>query len=769
MRDGLLRLLVLCTAAGVLLAGLLFPFAGGLGALSNRASDTVDNISADLSTVKPPLVATLTDSDGKPFAQLYDQYRIPASADQISKTMKAAIIAIEDRRFYDHAGVDWKGTLRAAINDTTGGSTQGASTITQQYVKNYLVNVVDRNNPLEKQKDQEQTIARKLREARIAMQVEQKMSKDQILAGYLNVVAFGANIYGIGAASRVYFGVTPDNLSISQSALLAGIVNNPISLNPWKNPQGALSRRNEVIDRMADNRSLSRQEADAAKREQLDIKPSEDLPSSSCSGGRRDAGFFCNYVERYLTEAGMSYDDILTGGYTIRTTLDSRLSKIAKRNVEARVAKTEPGVGNSFAVIRPGHTSHDVLAMVSNRDYGTGDGESLTNQVSGVSNVFGGGSSFKVFTAAAALETGTAGLDTSLNNPGSTCVQPPVTNRYTPCYPVSNLGSYNSSISLRSALAESPNTGFVNLEKQVGVDKVLKMAQRLGLRKTMQANAYGGDPNSLNARRSKNPALDQPQIKTLQNSLSFTLGVSPVSPLEMANVSATLMSDGVWCPPNPIKEILDRSGNQVKVPQMPCERAVSKPVADALMNGLSQDTVSGTSAAAARAVGWSRPDIGKTGTTQDNKSVAFMGGVNDYAVASMVFADGAETGTICTGPPVTLDPGGGCAGGFGGTVAAPPYFATFDEILAGQPSKPIPPADPAFLQAAPHGPIVPYVVGKSQDNAEEALQSAGYQPELKKLNSPERRGTVIGQNPQGNVGKNTPITLYVSTGTVPKF
>ncbi|MGH3622609.1 MAG: penicillin-binding transpeptidase domain-containing protein, partial [Sciscionella sp.] len=520
---------------------------------------------------------------------------------------------------------------------------------------------------------------------------------------------------------------------------------------------------------MVENRSLSRQEANAAKREQLDIRPSENLPPRTCAGARRDAGFFCDYVEQYLTEAGMSYDDILSGGYTIKTTLDSKLSKIAKQSVESRVAKTEPGVGNSFAVIRPGQHSHDVLAMVSNRDYGTGDGESLTNQVSGVSNVFGGGSSFKVFTAAAALETGTAGLDSTLNNPPSLTLYPPNRNRYTPAYTVSNLGSYNPSISLRSALATSPNTGFVDLESRVGLGKVLKMAQRLGLRKTMQANAYGGDPNAPNARKSDNPALNQPQIKSLRNSLSFTLGVSPVSPLEMANVSATLMSGGTWCPPNPIKEIIDRNGNQVQVPQVPCDRAVSKPVADSLVNGLSQDTVSGTSAAAARAAGWTRPDIGKTGTTQTNKSVAFVGGVNDYAVTSMVFADGAETGTICTGPPVTLDPSGGCGGGFGGTVAAPPYFTTFNEILAGQPSTPIPPADPAFLQATPHGPIVPYVVGQSSDSAKQTLEGAEYQFEIRNLNSPKKRGMVIGQDPQGNVGKNTPITLYVSTGRVPRF
>jgi membrane peptidoglycan carboxypeptidase len=748
----------------VLVAGLLFPLAGGFGVLSNRASDTVDNISGNLAQVDPPLVATMTDSNGKPFGQLFDQYRLPAAPNQISNTMKAAIIAVEDRRFYQHSGVDWRGTLRAAINDTTGGSTQGASTITQQYVKNYLVNVVDRNDPVEKQKDQEQTIARKLREARIAMQVEQKMTKDQILAGYLNVVAFGANTYGVGAAAKVFYGTTPEKLNISQSALLAGIVNNPISLNPWKNPQEALDRRNQVIDRMVDNKSISTEQGNAAKSAQLGIKPEEDLPSKSCIGARRDAGFFCDYVTQYLADAGFSYDDILSGGYTIKTSLDSKLSLAAKRNVEERVRKTEDGVGHSFAVIQPGQNDHRVLTMTSNRDYGYADGESLTNQVSGVSNVFGGGSSFKVFTAAAAMENGRVGLSTPLRNPSSTTVCPPI--KPSLCSSVSNLGSTSPSITLRSALAESPNTGFVNLAMDTGLPRVLRMAERLGLRRTMFSNAYGGDPDTTNAKASKNPDLDEPQMQRYQNVPVFTLGVSPVSPLEMANVSATLMSGGKWCQPDPIIEVRDRYGRKVPIPHQPCEQVVSPPLAHSLMAGLSDDSVSGTSATAAAAAGWKRPDIGKTGTTQDNKSVAFVGGVNDYAVSSMVFADGNEPGSICPSKPATL--GVGCEA-FGGTLAAPTFFETFTQILGGQPSKPIPPPDPAFDAATPHGPIVPYVSGRMQERAQQILASAGYQVQIAPFNSPKPKGTVVGQSPQGNIGKNTPIVLYVSTGSVPKL
>src|SRR5213079_3216376 len=153
---------------------------------SNRVADTIDSISANLINTDTPLVTTVTDAQGQPIAYLYDQYRIPVTQDQISPNMKAALISIEDRRFYEHKGVDWKGTIRAMVSNGGGGNTQGASTLTQQYVKNYLINVVHRGDSpekkLEQAKDREQSVARKLREARIAMQLEQQMSKEDVLA-----------------------------------------------------------------------------------------------------------------------------------------------------------------------------------------------------------------------------------------------------------------------------------------------------------------------------------------------------------------------------------------------------------------------------------------------------------------------------------------------------------------------------------------------------------------------------------------------------------
>ncbi|MGI6869530.1 transglycosylase domain-containing protein [Amycolatopsis sp. 3B14] len=690
------RFLAFCAVAGVLVAGVVAPVALGAGVLSNQVADAVDGISATLANSEQPLVTTVTDRDGTPIATLFDQYRLPVTADEIAPAMKAAIVSIEDRRFYDEGGVDVKGMVRAALHDSSGGSTQGGSTITQQYVKNYLINVVDRNDRAAQLADQADTIARKLREAKIAVQLGQTVSKEDILTGYLDVVEFTGNVYGVGAAAHAYFGTTPDKLTVPQAALLAGMVNNPNLYNPYTHPDQARQRRNLVIDAMVSTKTLTPADGAAAKAAPLGVLPDgPDVPSSTCFGAAPDAGFFCQYAESYLIQAGFTADQLETGGYTIRTTLDPVVSRIAKNAVDANVPTTQDGVANTFAVVRPGQAVHEVLAMVANRDYGTDParGETSTNIVAGASNVFGAGSSFKIFTSAAALESGKAGLDTPLPNQAGQCFTQPGANRYTQPYCVQNDGvGYPDPISLRDGLATSPNVAFVNLEQQVGMPAVLDMARRLGLRNTLATNDAGAKPDPSSA----NPQYSLPQSQYFQDKLSFTLGNSPVSPLEMANVSATLMSGGTWCPPNPVLSVTDRYGHDVPVRQQACEQVVPPGLADSLLNGLSQDTVSGTSAAAAAAAGWHHADFGKTGTTQQSESVAFVGGVDDYAVSSMVFADGPHPAEICPGTPVHL---GSCGhGAFGGTVAAPPYFHAMSQILGNRPDIPIPPADPAYLQ-----------------------------------------------------------------------
>jgi membrane peptidoglycan carboxypeptidase len=763
------RLLAAIVAGGLVLALLLAPAAVGVTLLSNGiAVPPADD--APPAGTQMPAVTSVLDRDGNVVARLYDQYRIPVGIDAISPAMRAAAVAIEDRRFFAESGVDPIGTARALVSDLAGGSVQGGSTITQQYVKNYLINVVDRDNPDAQQADRSDTLARKIREAELATGLAHSMSKDDVLAGYLNVVEFEGNVYGVEAAAHAYFGTTAAALTIPQAALLAGMVNNPNLYDPYDHPQAALDRRNVVIAAMAQTGSITPEQAAEATAAPLGVVPGGPVvPGGTCMAAAPDAGFFCQYAVSYLEQAGISADRLATGGYTIRTTMDPAASAAAKAAVEANVPTAQNGVANTFALVKPGHDGHEVLAMVANRNYGTDakQGDRATNIVADPSNVFGAGSSFKIFTTAAALESGTVGYDTPLPNPDSDCFTPPNANRYTPCYPVSNDGaSYPDPISLQDALATSPNVAFVGLEARTGLPRVLGMAQRLGLRESLASNAAGGAPVTDPADpRSKDPRYGEPQSQYFRNLLSFTLGDSPVSTLEMANVSATIESDGVWCPPNPIQSVTDRDGRPVPVPQQACEQVVAPGLAHTLAAGLSQDSISGTSAAAARAAGWTRPDIGKTGTTNTSESVAFVGGVgglSGYAASSMVFADGPRPQEICPGPPVHL---GDCGhGAFGGTVAAPPYFATMSKLLGSAPTIPVPGPDPAYLQPGPH-PVVPYTVGAPATSATAALQRAGYPPATQPVASSQPAGQVVGQTPQGNAAPGARVTLFVSTGS----
>jgi membrane peptidoglycan carboxypeptidase len=745
--------------AGLLVAGVMFPVVGGLGLLSNATSAAAESVSASLVNNPQPQVTKVTDRKGKTLARLYDQYRIPVKPDQISDAMKVAIVSIEDARFYKHGPLDPKGIVRAGVNDVGGGGLQGASTLTQQYVKNYRINVVDRDNKKAQQRDQADTVARKLREARIAGQVGAHLSKPQILAGYLNVTSFAPRVFGVEAAARVFFHTHADKLNLTQSALLAGLVNNPNRYSPWQHPKTAKHRRNTVLQQMVKQHKISPAAGKKAMAAPLGVASEPKRPSSSCMGAPNYAGFFCDYVEQYLQRHGWTQDQIESGGYTIKTSLDPKVAKAAKKAAEDKVSRTADGVAAAFSVLQTGKKAHHVLAMVSNRDFGLDQdkGQTTVNVVSGVKDGFGGGSTFKIFTAAAALEQGKVGLDTNLPNPHSDCILPPNANKYTHCQTYHNLGPTPDPITLRYALAKSPNVAFVRLEKKVGVQNALNMAYRLGMRRTMRHEVIV--PGKKKADREIHAYRDFP---------AFTLGFSPLSPLEEANVTTTIKSDGVWCPANPILSITDANGKPVPVPSQPCEQAISPDVAHALIQGLSDDTVNGTSAQAAKSAGWHRPDIGKTGTTQNNESLVFAGGVNNYGVSSAVFADSSKPAPICAAGKVT-HVSGGCSDTFGGTVASPIYFNTFKKVLKGKKTPDLPKAKSSFKQANSHGPIVPFVITKGVDDAKKALGKAGYHDvTTKELDSagPEdaAKGTVLGQTPMGNVSKKTSVTLYVSPG-----
>ena len=419
--DALFKLIGLCLLAGVLVAGMLFPVVGAAGVMSNQASETVEKTSSDLADIPPPLVTTVTDSTGKPIATLYDQYRLPITENQINEAMKWALVSVEDKRFYEHHGVDWQGTLRAAVSNTTGADTQGASTLTQQLTKNYLINVVYRKDPIGQKKAQEQSVSRKLKEARIAIQLETKLTKQQILANYLNIVEFSRQIFGVGAAAHAYFDTTPEKLTVPQAALLAGLVNNPINNDPWKHADKATTRRNLVLDRMVDNKKLAKADADRFKAEPLGVVPDgPKKPPANCIGAGPESGFFCQYVEDYLLKAsGMTKDQLYTGGYTIKSTLDERANHEAKVSAENQVDKTQPYIANTLSLIKPGKNRHEVVALAANRDYGQNPDQGQTTYTlpAGVYNTGGAGSTFKIFTSAAGIDKGIAGIYSSMDMP----------------------------------------------------------------------------------------------------------------------------------------------------------------------------------------------------------------------------------------------------------------------------------------------------------------------------------------------------------------
>jgi membrane peptidoglycan carboxypeptidase len=685
--------------------------------------------------------------------------------------MKAALLAIEDRRFYDHHGVDWLATLRAvARNNSSGTVQQGASTLTQQYVKNYLVHVLARTDKNAQRAAQEQSVTRKLREARIAVGLETALSKDEILARYLDLVPFGSTIFGVAAAAQAYFDTTPDRLTVTQAATLAGMVNSPTALDPEARPDKALERRNLVIDAMVVDEKLSKDEAERHKTAPLGLSQPVRPLQTGCVGAGPSYGFFCSFLVEHLTEAGFNLDELKIGGYRVETTLDPKITEYAKQAVEAQAPKTTPGVANTMAVVRPGKDAHEVVALVANRDYGLKKEEFQTqfDLPSGVENKFGTGSVYKVFTAAAALQKG-IGIDTVVASPntytskvfkGGATSCPATGEPNTHWYCLANHNDrYPPQMPLRQALATSPNTAFVILEERAGLDAVVDMASKLGMRRTMATNIAGVTPDP---KADKELRVSQAQYYTASANASFTLGPAPSNTLELANVAATIISGGVWCQPTPIRRVLDRDGRTVDLKRPPCEQAVPEPLANALAVGLSEDSSGmGTAAFTARKAGWKRPMMGKTGTTEEYKSAAYLGATPDYAGAVQVFNDSTSPKGICVGagPPRLCSEGNI----YGGTVPAATWFDTMVKVHADLPEKPLPEVEDRYR----HGDAqmnVPDVVGADLNKASALLREAGYQVTTVPVASPQPAGAVVAQSPRGVAFKGTPVTLSVSSG-----
>ena len=749
-----------CLLASVVAAALMFPVVGGFGLMSNRASDVVANGSAQLVEGEVPQVSTMVDAKGNIIAWLYSQRRFEVPTDQIANTMKLAIVSIEDKRFAEHNGVDWQGTLTGLSGYLSGNlDTRGGSTLEQQYVKNYQLLVIAQTDA-EKRAAIETTPARKLREIRMALTLDKTFTKPEILTRYLNLVSFGNGAFGVQDAAQTYFGVNASELNWQQAALLAGMVQSTSTLNPYTNPDGALARRNVVLDTMIENLPEYAAELREASQQPLGVLPQpKELPRGCIAAG--DRAFFCDYALDYLARAGISKDQVAKGGYLIKTTLDPDVQGAVKSAIDGIASPDLQGVASVMSVIRPGKESHPVLAMASNRTYGLNLDAGETMQPQPFSLVGdGAGSIFKIFTTAAALEMG-MGINAQLDAPSRFEAKGLGTGGARGCPPatwcVQNAGNYRGSMSVTDALATSPNTAFAKLIAQVGVQRTVDMAVKLGLRSyALPGTARDYDPES-------NESLAD--FVKRQNLGSFTLGPIEVNALELSNVAATLGSGGMWCPPNPIEGVFDRNGEEVSVTTETCEQAVPEGLANTLANAMSKDdTGAGTAAGAAGSVGWSLPMSGKTGTSEAHRSSGFLGFTNQLAAANYIYDDSNAPGELCSFPLRQ------CGDGnlFGGNEPARTWFTAMKPIATNFGDVALPPTDPRYVDGAP-GSRVPSVAGMNQETARQRLREAGFQvaDQSTPVNSGASYGSVVGTSPSGQTVPGSIITIQISNGIPP--
>jgi len=515
---------------------------------------------------------------------------IPVEPGHIPEVLKQAVVAAEDRSFYSHGGIDIRGTVRALVADIRNRSAdQGGSTITQQLVKNTVTGA-------------DKTISRKIREAVLASQLDRRVDKEDILFEYLSVIYLGEGAYGVGAAAQTYFRKSVQELTLSEAALLAGVIPAPSRFNPRVDPATADIRRRLVLGIMLEEGMIDQAQHDAAVAEGVwsalggpppgpatVVWPAETQQSTD--------PYFTDYVRRWLAaHLPGGEDQIYQGGLRVETTLDPLVQAAAREEVAAFLDGTEPDLRTSLVAVEP--PTGFVRAFVSGRDFAVDAVNHALGQVSagGVSGGGSGrqpGSAFKPFVLAQALASGITPDTTYSGRPhdvSEACQSPgTVLENYE--------GAGYGTVDLRRATAASVNTVYTRLILDVGVEPTMALARNLG----------------VTGVRSYDPAV---------HCASVALGVESVSPLDMASAYGVFAARGLRVEPTPVLRVTDRDGN-VLIDRSATEpaRVLDEKVADNVNDILRGVLEGGT--AAGRGIG--RPAAGKTGTTQNNRDAWFVG------------------------------------------------------------------------------------------------------------------------------------------------
>jgi membrane peptidoglycan carboxypeptidase len=660
--------------AGTLVAGLALPAVGAIGFSAKSATTSFNEIPAEFTAPTLSQASTIYDAKGGVIAKVYARDRTVVPISRIAPVMQQALIDIEDNRFYQHGAIDLKGTLRALTTNASSGASQGGSTLTQQLVKNMNVELAG-NDATKVREAQAQTIGRKISELKVAIKLEETLSKDQILADYLNITFWGEQAYGIEAAAERYFSVHASQLTLSQAALLAGMVQSPTNLDPMVYPTDATTRRNEVLDAMAKYGSITAAQAATEKAKPLGLKVSR--PKEGCITARNGEQFFCDYVEHiFLSDQAFGRTSAARqalwdrGGLDIHTTIDPKVQSALQQSVTSHVHADEKAA-TAMTIVQPG--TGKIMGMGQSRPYGNGTSSAVTTLNYNVDRTMGGGGGFptgstvKPITAAAALEQG-IGMDQTYDAPYQEPYPAMTDCKGNHLRSVSEPPDQNDSTTLvgpfnmPSAMAKSVNTYFVPLEKDAGLCNVVKMMAKMGI--STQAT-YSPGTHTL-------APIDQVQ--------SLTLGTNSLTPLQMANVYATFAARGVYCSPTAITAVTDVNHKNLPVPSANCHSVMQQSTADAITTMLKGVVEDGTGAQDGFSDG--RPSAGKTGTTDYHKQVWFVGFTPQLSGATVVSDTGAKVSPLYDGQTI-----GGTSYGmnevFGSTVAGPIWHDAMDGALSG--------------------------------------------------------------------------------------
>lgn len=677
-------------------------------------------------------------ADGTLLTTLHgDQNREVVALERIPDAMQKAVIAIEDKDFYKHTGINWKAVMRALwANVVKGGVVQGGSTITQQYVKNAYVG-------------QKRTLWRKMQEAYLAFQLDKKYSKDKIMELYLNDIYFGQGSYGIYTAARKYFDKSPEELALSECAMLACVIRSPSYYDPYKQPQAVLERRNLVLHKMDEIGYVTHAQAVAAAKQALNVQTPNRVYVPP------PAPYFCDYITELVRK---TYGDqaAFRGGLRIYTTIDLKLQSLAEKTL-LRQLKLKDGPDAAIACIDP-RTGY-IKAMVGGKNY-------YQNQFNAAAK--GNrqpGSAFKVFVLTRAIADGISPDQTYESGSPRTIKMADGTE-----WKVKNYsdGSGGGSMTVESATIHSVNVVFAQLIMDLDPARVANMAKQMGIQSPVESN----------------PAIALGGLAT------------GVTPLEMASAFGTLANNGVHAVPRSIYKITDADGNVIVENKPETNTIVTPKVAAELNRLLSEVVSSGTG----RGAGVGRPQAGKTGTTEDHADAWFVGYTPDLTTAVWV---GYPQGRISMG--------GMCGGDLPATIwrdfmsqalkgVPSTAFAKGDEASAELPNGELSdtvsvevcdetgmlatPACPGSMykefkrgdeptsfcttHRSVQSPTVPNVVGMNKASARATITEAGYVvSESEEESSEQSPGFVVSQTPSGGTpleaGKN--VTIVVAKGT----